>query len=84
MHEFDRATSADDVERGWGSGGIKGGGCSHGEPWAHALAAGLDQMARDIGEEIAVGANDAQEFLLGSSEILHHGRQDRERVPHRE
>ena len=82
VHELDRTTATDDFEGGRRTGGIEGGSGGHGESGTHTLPARLNQVACDIGEEVTVGGNNAQKLLLGPSKILHHGRQDRQRMSH--
>ncbi len=82
VHELDRTTAVDDLEGGRRAGGIEGGCGGHGESGTHTLPARLDQVACNIGEEVTVGGNNAQELLLGPSKVLHHGRQDRQRMSH--
>ena len=82
MHEFHGTAATDHVDRGWRSGGIEDGGRRHREAGAHPLAARLDQMAGNLGEEIAFRLDDAKKLVLGAGEVVDHRGKDGEGMCH--
>ena len=82
VHEFHGTAATDHVDRGWRSGGIEDGGRRHREAGAHPLAARLDQMAGNLGEEIAFRPDDAKKLVLGAGEVVDHRGKDGEGMCH--